>query len=737
MPDSFTYSESPSLNKFDEVLKSPYIYKEDVLKYFKYCKMFNNCSDMKVTYTKKSYNGVKIGRYYPELTKECPITASLMWSPIRSTLFSDNETDIDIVNCHPTILLNICKENNIRQCLLEKYVKDRLTFISDLKITEKDVKNYNEKNHTVCSKIDLGKLFFTAIIYGSSIKNMEDIIGTKDIVSETSVSKHLIDEIKIISKEVTKISKYQYIIDAIKSDRRIKKLPYHTGSGMSFILQEEEVNIVINATHIFEKHNISIGSYIYDGFQIKCKDLNKIEDVLKEINNNTYVKFIIKPFKTKLSALTYEIPIRTEKEIELHYSDGEQDYLRKKEEFEKHTFLIMDMSKYIDICNGKIIFKSKEEIKSTYEHLKYTSNEGEECFIKKWFVDKNKKTFDSIDIFPKEDMCPPNIFNMWKPFAMELVTDYKPNKDGRDLLLKHFEILCNHEMNIYDTFVKWIAFIIQFPERKSYCIDFKSEEGAGKGTLFDILSALLGSEKLFKTPKPQVDIFGTFQHPALNNSIINFLDEMSSKKLEDLDDDLKSAITEPTFNMNIKNMKQFTINNYFRFISATNKTNAIKIKKDDRRHLMIECSNEKIGNIEYFTEIRKQINDINTIKTLYEYLKDIDLTDFDSVKPPMTKYKESMVECNKDYLEVFLDDYLLTFTEDKWVPVNDIYDAYCEFCKSNNSPFTSSKHKFGMDLGLLKNNRIGESEKRYKKETKGNERMRFIKGNCLIECPKE
>ena len=46
---------------------------------------------------------------------------------IRGYLFSDNTTDIDMVNCHPVLLQYICKKDNIRCPILTEYVENIAT----------------------------------------------------------------------------------------------------------------------------------------------------------------------------------------------------------------------------------------------------------------------------------------------------------------------------------------------------------------------------------------------------------------------------------------------------------------------------------------------------------------------------------------------------------------------------------------------------------------------------------
>jgi hypothetical protein len=54
---------------------------------------------------------------------------------------------------------------------------------------------------------------------------------------------------------------------------------------------------------------------------------------------------------------------------------------------------------------------------------------------------------------------------------MENVTDWE-EKDIK-ILLNHIKILCNHEEDVYDYFINWIAQMIQYPATKTTMILFQ------------------------------------------------------------------------------------------------------------------------------------------------------------------------------------------------------------------------------------------------------------------------
>ena len=78
--------------------------------------------------------------------------------------------------------------------------------------------------------------------------------------------------------------------------------------------------------------------------------------------------------------------------------------------------------------------------------------------------------------------CPKNVFNTWIPFASEFWDSHEErDQDAIDTFKNHVLILCNHQHDIADKVVMpWIAHLIQFPEYKSFVINFISKPGGGK-----------------------------------------------------------------------------------------------------------------------------------------------------------------------------------------------------------------------------------------------------------------
>ena len=108
---------------------------------------------------------------------------SYLKKEIRNSIMPKNIKDIDMINCHPVILLNLCQKNKLKCNLLKNYVENRNIILDSFGDNRKTVK----------------ELFLT-ILNGGFKK-----IYSKDV----EVNNYL----KLFEEEILKIQNYFYLRD--------------------------------------------------------------------------------------------------------------------------------------------------------------------------------------------------------------------------------------------------------------------------------------------------------------------------------------------------------------------------------------------------------------------------------------------------------------------------------------------------------------------------------------------
>ena len=338
-------------------------------------------------------------------------------------------------------------------------------------------------------------------------------------------------------------------------------------------------------------------------------------------------------------------------------------YAEMKMEFEKVHFKVIDTALFMTIQdNGNINIQNKQSLLVSYEHLRFEKIVKGEIvsmgFVSEWLKDPLIRKYDSADVYPPDQVCPSNVFNMWVPFAMETVSEWTHHQAGLDAFRKHILIMCNNEKHIAEYFELWIAQMIQYPSIKTICPTIISSQGAGKGTTMQGLIGMLGQSKVLnEMTNPSRDVWGNFNSLMKQAFLVN-VDELSGKDSRDAVGQIKALIKSKTISINSKGQAPIIINSYHRFLNTTNNSDPVSVSKDDRRNCVIRASDELLGNTVYFKKMYELLANINVIKTCYEYFKALPCADnFNALDIPHTEYHEEMSELSVSPIESWLRDY--------------------------------------------------------------------------------
>jgi hypothetical protein len=580
-------------------------------------------------------------------------------------------TDIDMKNAHPVILSYICRLHDIKCPNLDYYIQNREQILSE----------FGES----------GKVAF--------LKSVNDDKLNKKIANK--FFKDFDKEMKEIQKHIVNLEEYKNIVSTTNAEK------YNfNGSVMNKILCMYENKILQECISVINSQNIEICALMFDGLMVygnfyeNEELLNMITSRVNEKFDRLNMKWSYKPHDTTIDP--DNIPDFEVKEEDLI----EQAFRKEAYEFEKTHAKIINREMFVKEENNIITCMTRKHFMTAYEHLvfEYEANKVkiQGNFIAKWM--KNNPTmrcYDDIGIYPNRTICPSNIFNMWKPFDMELVGEYENKPDELAVILNHIKILCGNDEVVTDYFIKWIAQMIQYPEVKSICPTLISKEGSGKGTLLLLIEKMIGFNKYFETTNPMRDIWGDFNGRMANTFLIN-LNEMSKKDTLECQGRIKGLITDGKLTINNKGMNQYQIQSYHRFIVTTNNEDPITTKSDDRRNLIIRTSDELKGNDEYFKKMNEMINDVNVVKTFYEYLKNIpNMENFREIPLPQTEHQNEMKEMNMDIEERWVRDMVSIRETDFEMSGTDNFRSFMDFCIENGIEYKTNALKLGLKIKRL------------------------------------
>lgn len=614
-------------------------------------------------------------------------------------------TDIDMSNAHPVILQYICKLHNIQCPQLEYYINHRDECLSKFESRE------------------IGKISYLTAL------NKDTINRNKGLPSDF---KKYDVEIKQIQKKLIQIEDYRELIDSVPIDKTYNKL----GSAINRIMCHYENIILQHAIHIVNQKNIDIAILMFDGLMIYgdyYKDKGLLEDIRYYVETQMpglNMKWTYKEHNIEINVPDdFVSPSSIEKDKK---NDNSFEYISN--EFEKTHLKIINKSLYIKHDNNNIIFLTQAQIKMSYSHLSYDvpvyNDKGIFTgfntlpFINKWIgFTHNIRRKDDVDIYPNIKDCPDNIFNLWTPFAMEILTDsYNHKQMELDFILNHIKILCNNDENVYSYFIKWIAQMIQYPHIKTIMPTFISGEGAGKGTLFKLFEKMLGNEKVFETTNPSRDVWGDFNGMMCNCFLVN-LNELSKKDTIEAEGKIKGLITDNTLAINQKGLPQYKIKSYHRFITTTNKEEPMNSSNGDRRNLIIRSSDEKKGDFQYFETIHKYLDDSHVIRTCYDYFKGIKGMDkFKDIPIPQTEYQNNLKALSVSPIEQWLENFTRehgNYSEENIELLGtEIYELFKTWCNENGIKYDINALKLGVRLTNMNIQGISKGKHTNKGHTK-------------------
>ena len=289
-----------------------------------------NQNIIKVNYNQKNKN---IGRFFAKGS----LSLQSLPRQIRHTIAKEFYYDIDIVNCHPIILYQYCKKNNIKTPKLKEYIDDRDKILNEI-----------IENNQI-TKEEAKKLILK--ITNGGEHNKSKCLFIRDYY----------DEIKEIHELICKIPENEKYVKIGKKNSDKKNGYNKNGSSVNVLLTDIENNILNCMIDYLKNKNIINKNVVlvFDGLMILKDDIKQpLEDIIKELqeyikNKIDYdMKIILKEMNEDIIIDEEDIPEReiTNNEI-IAMSDNEASDILLEKLKEKYKLCICDNKKYMKINN--------------------------------------------------------------------------------------------------------------------------------------------------------------------------------------------------------------------------------------------------------------------------------------------------------------------------------------------------------------------------------------------------
>jgi len=246
--------------------------KGKLLKYKKYSK--NGL--IKIKYIKNKIGRLKIQADSLK-DNETLTSQTYMWRTSKSVLCSSIYYDLDVVNCHPKILLQIFDDMKLQSPYLYQYVNNRDNFFEECK--------------SMGLSRDLVKLLIMRIFYGGSI---DAFIFDNPGITKNNIHKNFYSIYTELLFNRDKLMRTDQLVEYRMEAMNRKDNGNIDGTALSLYLQTIECNILL-AMYEFCKNNLgssSVGALIHDGLHLdrKLADEYGIEALIENIKKCIYNK---------------------------------------------------------------------------------------------------------------------------------------------------------------------------------------------------------------------------------------------------------------------------------------------------------------------------------------------------------------------------------------------------------------------------------------------------------------
>lgn len=379
------------------------------------------------------------------------------------------------------------------------------------------------------------------------------------------------------------------------------------------------------------------------------------------------------------------------------HSLGKEVIIRGKVEYD-----IEEMKKYF----SKFIYSLntaeyllKEGLKTriyTKQQLKQLCLDPLPKPMSEWFF---KQCLDRYEVIcdPKKPKLGPDFINVFGGFRHErrAYKSYPEEiKQKVELFLTYMkETLASGKEANYNFMLKWYANAVQLNKNQSV-LYLKGPEGIGKSTITELFRDFILCLESYRTGKKKY-LVSNYNKPLMGALLVVFeeLPVSSQAEWESVSANIKNMVTSDYEDYEDKYEKVLpNVRNLMNMVINTN-VEAIQ-HSEGRRYYIADISTQRQGDLEYWKNLHKQCFNLEVGSAIYNYLCEIDVSDFNSQDFPDTDAKMAAIVERLPYEYRFLKDQFIYAEQSiKKVPVSQLYQQYVTYMKSADKK-PSSKFKF-------------------------------------------
>ena len=245
-----------------------------------------------------------------------------------------------------------------------------------------------------------------------------------------------------------------------------------------------------------------------------------------------------------------------------------------------------------------------------------------------WLKHPSRRQYLGGVVFDPQGLCGSEYYNLWRGWAV------KPQVGDWSRLRGHaLDVICNGDADAFEYLLNWLARMFQQPWRQGeVAVVLRGGKGTGKGTLGNALMKIIGQHSIHISNAKH--LVGNF-NGHLRDAVFIFADEAFFAGDRQHEGVLKSFITEPQITVEAKYQNAVSVRNVCHVLMASNSDWVVPASADERRYFVLEVSDERQGDREYFSALNREMEAGGLAAMLYDLLAR-DIRDFDVRKVPQT-----------------------------------------------------------------------------------------------------
>lgn len=292
--------------------------------------------------------------------------------------------------------------------------------------------------------------------------------------------------------------------------------------------------------------------------------------------------------------------------------------------------------------------------------------------------------------------CPADTLNLWRGWGC------MPKRGSFSTIEDHVRnVICAGDDRAYAYLLRLLARWVQEPGAVGeVAIVLRGKKGAGKGQ-FNNLLARWFRHHCSTVTQPE-HLTGRFNSHMVDTLFL-FADEVTWGGDKQADGPLKSLITEKTLRIEGKGRDTFQVANRIKLLISSNSDWVVPATADERRYFVLDVSEGRLGNHEYFSKLVAAIEGAEG-QALLAHLLELDLADFNHRAVPntagLTRQKlEGLDSLGKFWLDCLTLGEIVNHPGEfaPWpqaMKIADVYSAYCRSAEAMGQRRKVSQQKF-------------------------------------------